>query len=97
MIYWHVCPWCGRKLPPMVHCDCKEKAVARATNTHNGQRGNEIADPVSTVHNITVSEERKTPYSQQKEFYIKAITEQMNACNDIALLDLVYRVLEKSE
>lgn len=97
MKYYHTCPMCDAVLPPMVHCDCMRKAVASATNTNNGQNGNKSAEPVSDVHNTTVSEERKPPYSQQKEFYIKAITEQMHACNDLALLDLVYKVLEKSE
>lgn len=32
----------------------------------------------------------------KKEEYILQITELMNACDDIALLDLVLRILDKS-
>ena len=32
-----------------------------------------------------------------KEFYIEQITEAMRRCNDIPLLDLIYKLLIKSE
>lgn len=32
-----------------------------------------------------------------KEFYIEKITEAMRRCNDIPLLDLIYKLLIKSE
>ena len=41
---------------------------------------------------MKTNETSKTP----KEFYIKAIIELMEKCNDIPLLDLIYRLLCKS-
>lgn len=32
-----------------------------------------------------------------KQEYIKAIEKQLQECNDIAILDLVYRIMEKSK
>lgn len=32
-----------------------------------------------------------------KDAYIQKIIEQMNRCNDIPLLDLIYKILVKSE
>lgn len=41
---------------------------------------------------MNANETSKTP----KEFYIKAIIELMEKCNDIPLLDLIYKLLCKS-
>lgn len=35
-------------------------------------------------------------YEKLKKFYINAIVKMLNNCNDISLLDLVKRLLEKS-
>ena len=35
-------------------------------------------------------------YYKLKEFYISAIIKMLNNCNDISLLDLIKRLLEKS-
>lgn len=35
-------------------------------------------------------------YTKLKEFYINAIIKMLNNCNDISLLDLIKKLLEKS-
>ena len=35
-------------------------------------------------------------YNKLKKFYINAIVKMLNNCNDISLLDLIKKLLEKS-
>ena len=35
-------------------------------------------------------------YAKLKEYYINAIIKMLNSCNDISLIDLIKRLLEKS-
>ena len=42
------------------------------------------------------TDSQKKGFSIMKQDYINAIKEQLEACNDVALLDLVYQIMNKA-
>ena len=73
------------------HGRCKKEAAPGATNTGDGK--------ADTVPNVSASRIPKILGGfkmNDKNFYIQAISDLMERCNDLSLLDLIYKILIKA-
>jgi len=71
-----------------------KKALASATNADKGRGGIWICRPVFPPHDIKNT--WRFQAMTKKEFLIKAINELMEDCNEVSLLEMIYKVLCKS-